>query len=1275
VLGGAGAGGNGGAGKAGAGGGGGGAGTVGSQNGTNGAAGATGGNGGQGGNGGGIILFSARVYENLSSSPVFIANGTDGTLGSNASAGGNGGNGGIGVNCSTAGGGGGGRGGDGANGGNGGSGGAGGTVYGVFFPGANTILASHVSLLGGLGRNGGAGGTFGLGGQNAGTIQGPCPAVNTFPIGNTANPISGPVISPTAICSLEETLLILEQMGVDGTNDATYTFTNNVHRWESTNGVTFVEMWEAFPGLNLGRWLVYGVGLNGQFYTNVSGNSTFNFYQALSNLVNQSNVVTYTSTANGLTGNIYNGNQTFTALCDIIRELSENGTPGLPGSDGFNGASGEFGIGGPECDLANLTYTINQDQGAIYIYHQGLTLNGNSLDGSGMPSPVIGSQDVTIIYYDPTSIDVTINATLTDECGNEITLTEIVTVGTTSSCDITFSHAITSYPNCLTPLTTIEIIAQVNQINNSFITFSWDDFGTNQSEMYDGIDSYYLTREFSPGTYTLYASDNFNCNGTYVLTVDPPVIENLEVDLTLTQPSCNQVNGAVSASVTGGNPPYSYSLDNINFVSSNVFSNLDPSVNYTLYISDAIGCTIQEPFQFQPSTSSISLNPVITQPTCQTPTGTITVNATLGTAPYLYSLNGAIPISSNQFTGLVAGNYTVTATDVNGCSASTSVLEILEVPTSSLYVSSVTIQPTCSTAFGTITAQANDGTAPYLYALNGQNPTLNPVFDDLTAGTYTIQITDASGCSATSTSITINSAATDLALSLATVQPLCSTGFGSIEATTIGGVAPYTFSINGQPSSVPSFIDLGAGTYTIQVTDANGCSISEVVTINAVSPLLANATISQPNCSNEQGTITMSVSGGTAPYLYDFGQGNIPFPAIIAMQGNTYNVVVTDANNCSVTVSNLSINTIPTWDVQVTTTPEYCSNSNGTITVTVIQPSGNATILWDDSNTSFVRTNVPSASYNGIITHENGCSYAFDAIVESEKYQVQISETITELACNNGSNASISLTFGNGTAPYSVDWGFATGTTVTNLSAGNYTATVTDANGCSGQANYVIANPAPLSLSAATTNASCFGSCDGTISLNAPTFNLSSLNWTPSANPSALNQIGLCAGNYTVTAISDLGCEVTESYTIEQPTEMTVNLVHAINNSCYGFEEGYIKVQVLGSVGAGSYLWSNNQTTSIIQNLANGTYTLTFTDVNGCTATYQHTITSPSQINLNIAGNLTYCAGSSATLVVTASGGIAPYSGTGTYNFQAGATQITVKDSAGCKVVQDLTII
>ena len=1033
LLGGAGTGGNGGNGKAGAGGGGGGAG-IGAQNGTNGAAGTFGGNGGIGGNGGGIILFTAKDLIINSSTPVFLVGGTNGTAATNGQIAGNGGNGGLGQNCSTAGGGGGGRGGDGGNGGNGGSGGAGGTVYGILAPTSTTseITASHVSLIGGNGGNGGTGGGNGFGGLNGGQIGGfSCiPTIATPGLGT---------------CSLEETLSILEQMGINGTNNAVYTFSNGTHRWATPNGSYFVEMIEVYPGQNQGYWRINGVGPNGAFFAFLEGSPSYNLFQALDNLVNLNNVVTYTSTANSQIGELTNYSETFTSVCSYLQVNAEDGTPGTPGQPGSNSNAGQFGSGSPDCDPANLTYEItnvgNGSDDFVLDFPSGLTFNGE-LFSDGWPTQITSNSQVVIPVNN--ELYIMLYGELFDECGNSV-IVEWYIDFPPQPCSVDFQYSIQN-ATCTNPQAIVTIDVTINPGSNGLI-YDWSDYGTNDSQSGNFFSYFQVVRSLNPGNYDFQVSDYYNnCFGNLSITIDEPQVTELSLNTTISQPSC--------------------------------------LVSY----------------------------------------GTIQANASMGTAPYTYTLNGSTTSTTGTFSGLNPGSYTIEVIDANGCYTVNSNTIIINGFSSNLILNQVTTQPTCSNPSGTITALISGGVAPYSYSLNGQTPTSNSTFSNLLAGNYIITVIDAFGCSVSSEQITINTFESGIELTHTIINPVCSSDLGSIETNVIGGLNPYSFYINGQLNANSIFTNLNPGQYSIEVVDGNNCSVSENVSVNAPSSLIVNANVIQPVCYRTLGSITMNTSGGTAPYLYDFGQGFTSNNSISTNPGATYNVTVTDANNCS------------------------------------------------------------------------------------------------------------------------------------------------------SQTQYIMANPAPLSLSAVSSSINCFGACNGSIILANPSFNLASINWNPSNNPNALSQTGLCAGTYTVIATSDLGCTVTQSYTLTQPKQMEINLLYANNNPCFTSQAGDIKVEVVGGAAPLTYAWSNGGTTNYINNLAIGTYTLTVTDATGCTHTFQHTITSPPAITLNISGNLTYCHGASTAITVNPSGGIAPYFGGGTFLISEDTTEFKVQDANGCLVIETITL-
>jgi hypothetical protein len=386
---------------------------------------------------------------------------------------------------------------------------------------------------------------------------------------------------------------------------------------------------------------------------------------------------------------------------------------------------------------------------------------------------------------------------------------------------------------------------------------------------------------------------------TYVKDTKGIVVSNVS---TITQPytplligsfsaglDCQNVR-SISITATGGQAPYTYSKDGINYDSYNTFSNLD-SGTYTMYAKDRNGCIttklipLDQPayFYIVPSVTNVSCN--------GNKDGSITLSVIGGSGSYKYQMSGDVLKSDNKYLGLAAGTYTITATDSNlGCMAKASITITEPVV---LNTTTAITNITCLNN-GSITIAATGGQAPYTYSKDGANYDSINTFSISISGTYTSYAKDSNGC--VSTSATTVEQPTPLVITTANTDVRCKgNSDGSITLSTTGGSGSYTYSINGvatQNSNV--FTGLAAGTYTITVTDSNSCTTSISTTIIEPTALTATTTVANQ-------TITATAIGGTPPYQYSIDnkifQVSHTFTNLVP--GN-YNVFVKDQNGCIV---------------------------------------------------------------------------------------------------------------------------------------------------------------------------------------------------------------------------------------------------------------------------------------------------------------------------------------------------------------------------------------
>lgn len=306
-------------------------------------------------------------------------------------------------------------------------------------------------------------------------------------------------------------------------------------------------------------------------------------------------------------------------------------------------------------------------------------------------------------------------------------------------------------------------------------------------------------------------------------------------------PNCNQNNGSITTNGSGGAAPYEYSLNGASFQSPGSFTNLAAG-NYTVSVRDANGCSSTQNVTLSAgSAPSLSITNVI-QPGCSQNNGAFTAQGSGGASPYQYSLNNGAFQSSGNFTNLAAGNYSVTVRDANGCtsSAQTQNLSAPNAPSLSIVTP---LQPSCNEANGAFTAQASGGRAPYEYALNTGSFQSAGRFGNLAAGTYSVTVRDANGCTATTTA-NLQGAASPSASVSNLRQPTCAGNDGQIQVQAQGGLAPYTYSLGGGGfQNNATFAGLGPGNYSITVRDSRSCQASLTVVLNAATGNLAPATV------------------------------------------------------------------------------------------------------------------------------------------------------------------------------------------------------------------------------------------------------------------------------------------------------------------------------------------------------------------------------------------------------------------------------------------------
>jgi gliding motility-associated-like protein len=599
-------------------------------------------------------------------------------------------------------------------------------------------------------------------------------------------------------------------------------------------------------------------------------------------------------------------------------------------------------------------------------------------------------------------------------------------------------------------------------------------------------------------------------------------------------------------------------------------------------------------------------------PNCTAPnTGTATVLASGGTAPYTYSWSPG-SLSGAAQTTLSAGIYTVTATDAGNCTGTVTVT--IGQPPPSITVSIVsTTDATCAGNDGEATAESVGGTAPVTYAWTPSGGSAATA-TGLAAGTYTVTATDAGGCTAQATA-TIASAGGPTISAVDVLPTGCNPPSGSITITAAGTGLEYSIDGGTVFQAGNSFTGLATGTYDVVVRDANGCTALETATITGSSgPVLDPVLTTPSDCNAATGSITLSAPGAGLEYSIDGGTTFQSSGVFTDLPAGLYDLVVRDSNGCT-TNAQASVGTLtgPTIDQVISGNPS-CGSTDGTIT---IEASGTGIEYSIDGGATFqpsnVFTDLPAGTYD-IVVASSGCQLTASVELINEAGPVIDAIVAVDPLCSGASNGTITVqASGNGPFQYSVDGGttFVGTSTFNGLAPGTYDIVVRDPGGCESTGTAALADPVLLEVTVAVTDPGCSGACNGTATatvIGGTIGNGYQYTW-PNGTGSATSAqaIGVCAGTFSMEVTDANGCTATASYTLVDALPFTIEGADATDETCQGICDGTITVDastgVAYSIGQGA-----PQASPVFNGLCPGVYTITVADANGCTASIADTV-------------------------------------------------------------------
>lgn len=717
------------------------------------------------------------------------------------------------------------------------------------------------------------------------------------------------------------------------------------------------------------------------------------------------------------------------------------------------------------------------------------------------------------------------------------------------------------------------------------------------------------------GTYAGNLTDANGCSVAVSETITEPLM--LVLSEQHTNATCFGGNqGGIFITVNGGTTPYTYSWSN--GATSKDINNITAGT-YTLTTTDANQCTATITVTISEPAAPV-MTVTVTPATCFGANGSATANPSGGTAPFTYFWSGAGD-TTGQTAAKPAGTYAVTATDASTCQQ-TATLSITE-PTD-ITISEVHTNLLCyGDANGDITLTASGGTGPNYTFVWNPNVSNSNFASLLTAGTYDATVTDQANCNKT-ISVVLTQPAQPLTINIQSNNISCfGANDGSITITTSGGTVPYSYAWNPNISSGNSASGLGPGSYSITVSDANGCSVNPNISLTEPSQPLS-LTTAQTNLTchqSDDGTATVNATGGTVPYSFTWSPNVSSTFSATALAAGNYDVTVTDNNGC--TINSIFVITEP---AQLNTSETHINvlcngNSTGSITVAASGGTPGYTYTWTPNvSTSDSATNLAAGAYTIVVTDSNFCTTT-QTVTVTEPTLLTVTSVPTDVLCFGGSDGIIDATATGGTPTYTFsatdgtnNYNSANGQ-FSNLTAGSYTVLVTDVNSCSATTAVVVNEPIALSAVVGVTPATCYHYTDGVITTTtAGGTPIYSYQFSDGSNNSTGTLSGLSAGVYALTITDANGCTLTDSATITEPDSLTltvtpspveVKLGNSLQLSTATNANGNVSYDWQPAFGLSCYDCAN----PVFSGIYSQPYTVTLSTAAGCTGTAQFVVT------------------------------------------------------------------